>query len=105
MIARFHAQAIQALDGCELFGVYGVIEESVKAVAKEYNTRGFLDFDEFLAEPDLDIVTIGTPSGSHLEPCLKAAAAGKHVIVEKPLEITTERIDQMIAACDKAGVI
>jgi predicted dehydrogenase len=48
----------------------------------------------------VDVVIITTPSGAHLEPALAAAAAGKHVVVEKPLEITEDRCDQIIAACD-----
>jgi UDP-N-acetyl-2-amino-2-deoxyglucuronate dehydrogenase len=50
------------------------------------------------------VVTIATASGAHLEPAVAAARAGKHVIVEKPLEITLKRCDQIVDACDKAGV-
>jgi predicted dehydrogenase len=52
----------------------------------------------------LDIVTIATPSGAHMEPAVAAAKAGKHVIIEKPLEITLKRCDRIIEACKKAGV-
>jgi len=51
------------------------------------------------------VVTIGTPSGAHLEPAVAAARAGKHVIVEKPLEITLKRCDRIIRECEKAGVV
>jgi predicted dehydrogenase len=57
-----------------------------------------------LSNPELDIVTICTPSGAHLEPGIAAARAGKHVLVEKPLEITPKRCDQLISECDKRGV-
>jgi predicted dehydrogenase len=57
-----------------------------------------------LADPAVQVVTIGTPSGAHLEPAVAAARAGKHVIVEKPLEITLKRCDAMIEACRQAGV-
>ncbi len=57
-----------------------------------------------LADPDVDVVTIGTPSGAHMEPAVAAARAGKHVIVEKPLEITLSRCDKIIRECEKAGV-
>ena len=67
--------------------------------------KAYQDLDAFLADPELEIVTIATPSGAHLEPALAAARAGKHIIVEKPLEITPERIDQMRSACEEAGVI
>ena len=54
--------------------------------------------------PGLDVVCICTPSGAHLEPAVQAARAGKHVVVEKPLEITLARCDAIIDACDAAGV-
>ncbi len=57
-----------------------------------------------LADPAIQAVSVCTPSGAHMEPALAVAAAGKHVIVEKPLEVTTERCDQIIDACEKAGV-
>jgi predicted dehydrogenase len=57
-----------------------------------------------LAHPGLDVVCVCTPSGAHLEPAVSAAKAGKHVVVEKPLEITLERCDAIIAACDGANV-
>jgi predicted dehydrogenase len=51
-----------------------------------------------------DVVTVATPSGAHLDVALKAIRKGVHVLCEKPLEITTRRIDRMIKAADKAGV-
>lgn len=58
-----------------------------------------------VADPAVDIVTICTPSGSHQEPAVAAANAGKHVIVEKPLEITLKRCDAIINACRKNKVL
>jgi predicted dehydrogenase len=58
-----------------------------------------------LADPAVDVVAVGTPSGAHMEPAVAAARAGKHVIVEKPLEITLRRCDKIIAECQKAGVV
>jgi predicted dehydrogenase len=64
----------------------------------------FTSMDQALKRDDVHAVIICTPSGDHLEPALAAASAGKHVVVEKPLEISPQRCDQIIAACDKAGV-
>jgi UDP-N-acetyl-2-amino-2-deoxyglucuronate dehydrogenase len=58
-----------------------------------------------LAHPGLDIVSIATPSGTHFEPVEKAAAAGKHIACEKPLEVSLERVDKMIEACRKHKVM
>lgn len=104
MIANFHAQAIKAMVGGELHSVFGRTPEKAQETANEHGCKAYSDMDAFLSDPELDIVTIATPSGAHLEPALAAAKAGKHVICEKPLEITPERIDQMIAACDASGV-
>ncbi|MCC6884820.1 MAG: Gfo/Idh/MocA family oxidoreductase [Verrucomicrobiales bacterium] len=104
MIAKFHARAIQAMTGSELVSVYARRADAAEPIAAEFGCRAYTDLDAFLADPKLEIVTIATPSGAHLEPALAAAAAGKHIIVEKPIEVTPERIDQMIDACRKAGV-
>src|SRR5688500_4532578 len=64
----------------------------------------FATVEEAVNAPGVDAVVITTPSGAHLEPAVTAAAAGKHVVVEKPLEITAERCDRIIEACDKNRV-
>ncbi|MEM7697956.1 MAG: Gfo/Idh/MocA family oxidoreductase [Verrucomicrobiota bacterium] len=104
MIANFHATAIKAMRGGELHSFYGRRQDAVDELVKDHGGTGFTDLDAFLADPELDVVTIATPSGAHLEPAIAAAQAGKHIICEKPLEVTPERIDQMIAAADEAGV-
>jgi predicted dehydrogenase len=63
----------------------------------------FLNYGEMLRSSDIDIVTVATPSGNHMEPAVEAARYGKHVLCEKPLEISLERIDRMIEAHEKAG--
>lgn len=104
MIANFHARAIREIAGAELLACYNPTAPKAEKLAAEYGCVAYTDLDQMLSHPGLNIVTIGSPSGAHLEPCLAAAHAGKHVIVEKPLEVTLDRCDQMIAACEKAGV-
>ncbi|SFI55400.1 Gfo/Idh/MocA family protein [Planctomicrobium piriforme] len=105
MIARFHAQAIQAIPDATLVGCFNHKPERAVAFAQEYGCQAYSDLDEMLANPDISVVTICTPSGAHLEPALAVAKAGKHLLVEKPLEITLERCDAMIAACKQAGTL
>src|SRR4029077_17456730 len=62
------------------------------------------DLDTVLKRRDVDVVIITTPSGSHMEPAVASANAKKHVVVEKPLEITLERCDRIIDACQKNKV-
>jgi UDP-N-acetyl-2-amino-2-deoxyglucuronate dehydrogenase len=104
MIANFHARAIQDIRGASLVGCYARRDEQAKKFAAEHGCTTYSTLESMLADPAIQIVTICTPSGAHLEPALTAAKAGKHVIVEKPLEITLKRCDRMIEACAKHGV-
>ena len=104
MIARFHAQAISAMQNSSLEAIYARRQSVAEELAKEFGCRAYSNEDEFFNDSEIDIITIATPSGAHLEPALKAAKAGKHIICEKPLEVSTERVDTMIEAADKAGV-
>ena len=100
MIGRFHAQAIRDMSGGSLHAVLDRNLDRAEKLASEFGAKAYSDIDDFLADPELEIVTVGTPSGAHLDPTLAALQAGKHAIVEKPLEITTERIDELMAAAN-----
>lgn len=104
MIAKFHAKAIRDIRGARLVGCFNRTLDKAEALASEFGGEATTDLDQMLARPDIDVVTICTPSGAHMEPAIAAAKAGKHVIVEKPLDVTLKRCDTMIAACEKAGV-
>ena len=103
LIADFHARAIQSLPNTRLAGICGTNRAKAESLSVKYGCNVFSDYDTLLASPEIDIVTIATPSGAHLEPAIAAAAMGKHVLCEKPLEISSQRIDRMIAAHEKAG--
>ncbi|MDZ4852691.1 MAG: Gfo/Idh/MocA family oxidoreductase [Pirellulaceae bacterium] len=104
MIARFHARAIAEIRGAKLVACHNRTLDKAAKFAAEFPCQAYDDLDAMLARPDIDVVTICTPSGAHLEPGVMAAKAGKHVLVEKPLEVTLKRCDALIAACDKAKV-
>lgn len=104
MISNFHAKAIGDVRGAKLVACYDSFPAAADRLAKSTGCTAYHDLNAMLADPRVTVVTIGTPSGAHLEPALAAARAGKHVIIEKPLEITLKRCDQIINACDKAGV-
>jgi UDP-N-acetyl-2-amino-2-deoxyglucuronate dehydrogenase len=102
MIGDFHARAIQSLPNAELVGFYGTNAQKTAKLVEKYRCANWDSLSKILAS-DVDIVTIATPSGSHMEIAVEAAKHGKHVICEKPLEIKLDKIDQMIAAHEKAG--
>jgi UDP-N-acetyl-2-amino-2-deoxyglucuronate dehydrogenase len=103
LIADFHARAIGDIPNTKLVGCCDKLSDRAKKLADKYGVRAFEDYEQMLQSDDIDIVTIATPSGFHAEPTIAAAGEGKHVICEKPLEITLERIDLMIEAHEKAG--
>jgi predicted dehydrogenase len=105
MIARFHARAMADTAGAELAGCWSHHRERAEQFAAEHGCEAFASLEALVTCPAVDAIAICTPSGAHLEPALLAAAAGKHLLVEKPLEISPERCDQIIAAADRAGVL
>lgn len=104
MIAAYHAQAIAQTPGAKLVGVVSRSESGAAFAAKYGIPVVTRTVAEMIARTDVHVVNVTTPSGAHLDPALAAIHAGKHVIVEKPLEITPDRCDGIIAAAEKAGV-
>jgi UDP-N-acetyl-2-amino-2-deoxyglucuronate dehydrogenase len=104
MISNFHARAIAEVRGAKLVACFDTREPAAQKFAADNGCKAYTDLNAMLADPKVSIVTIATPSGAHMEPAVAAARAGKHVIVEKPLEITLKKCDRMIEACEKAGV-
>ena len=105
MIAEYHTKAINEIDGAKVVAAFSRSPANgAKIAALSGGAVIYDDLDAMLAHPGVDVVTICTPSGAHRDPAMAAAKAGKHVVVEKPLEITLERCDAIISACDDAGV-
>jgi predicted dehydrogenase len=105
MIANFHCKAVADIRNAQVAACFDTRPEAADRLAAQVGCRAYHDLDAMLADPDVHVVTIGTPSGAHMEPALAAAKAGKHVIVEKPLEVTLKRCDAIIKACQASGVV
>ncbi len=105
MIAAFHAQAIQAMEGAELVGAFIRNPQQARTFGQKHNCPTYTDLDEFLSIEQLDIVTIATPSGAHLKGITDSVIKGKHVICEKPLEITPERVLAAQKLAEENGVL
>ena len=105
MIGEFHARAIKEARDARLVGIADIAEGKARQFALRHDV-GFwtMQVADLAARPDIDVICITTPSGAHLEPALEAVHAGKHVIVEKPIEVTLERVDALLRAADLAGV-
>jgi len=105
MIAGYHAQAIAQTPGAKLVGLVSRSAEKGRAFAAKHQVPVLTStVEEMVARPDVHVITVTTPSGGHLAPALVAIRAGKHVVVEKPLEITPARVDQITTAAEIDGV-
>jgi predicted dehydrogenase len=102
-ISGTHARAAQQIPGVEVVAGWGHNPLSISRLCDEVGARAYTDLDGFFRH-GMDAVLIGSPSGKHTEHALDAARRGIHVLVEKPLDISTARIDALVAACDRAGV-
>ncbi len=103
VIASFHAKAIGDLSGARLVAVADLSPKRARDLASDFGAEA-LDVDGLLARPDIDVICVCVPSGAHAEIGVRAAAAGKHVVLEKPIEVTLEAADRIIAASNKYGV-
>ena len=109
-VGKRHAEAAANSENANLIAVCDLIQEKLDKIKEAYpDTLTYLDFDEMLKNPDIDAVSIAVPSGMHADFAIKAMKAGKHVLIEKPVDITVEaalRIEQArLETGMKAGVV
>ena len=105
VIAPRHAEAIREAQGAQLVAVCDIIEDKAKQFQEKYGAlKMYVDYHEMLRDADIDAVCICTPSGMHGEMAQQAALAGKHILCEKPMEITDEKMNRLIEAVEKTGV-
>src|SRR3984893_9079246 len=103
-ISETHARAAREIDGVEIAAVYGTNREKIARLGQLYGGTVYDSLPSFLEHMPMDLVMIGSPSGLHAEQGSAAARRGLHVLVEKPIDITTERADELISECERAGV-
>lgn len=101
-IARTHAAALAASDRARLVAVAG--GSGAAALAAEAGARCHARVDDLLADPDVDAVIVATPAGVRLGYAVAAAEHGKHVLVEKPIEVSVARGRAIVDACARHGV-
>jgi len=103
-IAHMHAKAIADLENATLVAACDQSEGTGTKFAQAYGCQFYSEYEQMLDDQKPDVVAICTPSGVHLEPTLACVSRGAAVLCEKPLEITTDRVDQMIEAAGSANV-
>ena len=98
--AKYHAAAIRATEGAELACACGSTAESTERFSREQGCRAAAGFGEMLADPELDVITLCTPSGLHAEEALAVLRAGKHLLIEKPIAIQPQDADRILTAAE-----
>jgi UDP-N-acetyl-2-amino-2-deoxyglucuronate dehydrogenase len=102
-----HVLLLPQLDIARQVAICDLLPERAKTVLEKNNIAPvpiYTDLAQMLANEDIEVIHLATPSGAHLEPAIAAMKAGKHVICEKPLEVQLDRADRMIETAGKCGV-
>lgn len=103
-ISETHARTAREIPGIELAAWFGHNQEKTRKLSELYGGTRYETLQSFLEHRPMDLVLIGSPSGVHAEQGIAAARHGLHLLIEKPLDINTERIDLLVNECDRAGV-
>src|SRR5919112_1269422 len=96
VIGPHHSKAIAGLESAELVAVADVVPEPAEELAGEFGCAHYASLEEMLSGVDLDAVCVCTPSGMHADGAITALEAGKHVVIEKPVDVTLEAADRLI---------
>lgn len=103
-IGRWHAKSLQAVADAELAGVSDLDPSAREAFARSFGSRAYDSPTALLQAQDVEVVSICTPPSSHADLIEAAAAAGKHILVEKPLALTLEQANRALEVCARRGV-
>jgi UDP-N-acetyl-2-amino-2-deoxyglucuronate dehydrogenase len=103
-ISDTHARAASEVDNVAVSAFFGANKDKVELLSAKYGGATYVDFDGFLNHKPLDAVMIGSPSGLHAQQGIECARRGMHVLVEKPIDVTVDKADALIAECDRMNV-
>ena len=100
-----HVRVYHKMEEANLMGVSDVSERALKKIEKKYDAKGYTDYCELLANPEIEVVSVCVPTTFHHDVVMEAIKHKKHVLVEKPIAFTLTEAEEMIAAAKEAGVI
>ena len=103
-ISDTHARAVSEVENAQVVAFYGANADKVVQLGSRYGGVCYSSFDEFLNHKPMDAVIIGSPSGLHADEGIACAEHGLHVLVEKPIDVTTKKADAFISACERMNV-
>ena len=103
MVAGVHVAALTEIPDARILGAWSRSAERTQRFSEQHRIRGYQSYEELLGDPEIDAVIICLPAGHHAEYGVRAAAAGKHVIVEKPIDVSIAKAEVLIGACRTHG--
>ena len=103
-IANKHVKAIQRIENACVVGGFDIDPESALSFEKKHHIPTFSNIEEMVDKTNPDVFNILTPSGLHAQNILELIPFNKHFVVEKPLALRLDHIDQIIEKCDKRGI-
>ena len=99
----WHVEHLLKSDVCELAGVYDIRRER-NELAESRGIHAYASYRELLCDPTVELITVAIPNDSHEQVVIEALNAGKNVICEKPVTLSLESLERMIAAAEANGV-
>ncbi|MHB8295974.1 MAG: Gfo/Idh/MocA family protein [Acidimicrobiales bacterium] len=103
-VGPLHAEAVAGLEGARLIGVADIDGARSATVAERWHVESCRSLGQLLCLPGLDIVCVCTPSGTHAELGMEIAASGRHVVIEKPIDVSLDAARRLLAVCERSGV-
>lgn len=104
-IAKRHSELLghNQIDGARLVAVCDIVEAKAAAIGRQFDVPVFTDMHEMMSRSEIDVVVVLTESGNHAKHVIELAKYGKAIVVEKPMALTLDDADAMIAACEVSG--
>ena len=102
VIANIHAAAVADVEGATLVGCADVLPAAAEKFAEKWGVKAYADFEALVNAPEIDAISICTPSGTHADLAIRALEADKNVVLEKPMAITVADCDRVIAAAERS---
>ena len=101
-IAKRHSELLgfNEINGAKLVSVCDNVIDKANKIAEQFKVSAYQDMDEMMKSESIDVVVVLTPSGLHAEHVINLSKYGKHIMVEKPMELTVKHTENMIYACD-----
>jgi len=103
VVANIHIDAFSRIKEARVVGVADHMQPLAQSFAQKHGVKAYADYAEMLADPDLDVVCVCTPSCFHAPNAIDAMLHGKHVVLEKPMALTEQEADEVIAVCNQTG--